>query len=76
MSSEGRLGARKLRRIHKVTGVEAIAGWARHPFWEFRDTEDRHYLLNTKYGEWEPMPNPLHYTSCPAIQAVQRKGLR
>lgn len=68
VSTEGRLGARKLRRITALTGIEAVAGWAWSPHYEFRDQADSHYVMNIKTGEWRPVPHPVHYTSCKAAR--------
>jgi hypothetical protein len=68
VSHEGRLSARKLRWITSITGIEAVAGWAWSPNYEFRDAEDNHYLINIRTGEWEAF-NRLHYSSCAAITA-------
>lgn len=65
MSTEGVLGNKKLRRIKNLTGIDAARGWAWHPFWEFRDAEDRHYWLCTRTHKWQEVTNPRHYTSCP-----------
>lgn len=64
MSGDGALGAKKLRRIRAITGIDAVRGWASHPTWEFRDAEDRHYRLDTSTEEWAPVDRPMHYTSC------------
>lgn len=64
MSTEGLLGAKKLRKIQEITGITPVRGWAWHPCWEFRDDQDRHYDLNPKTGEWREIEHPQHYTSC------------
>ena len=64
MATEGVLSARKLRKIRRITGIDATRGWAWHPYWEFRDAADRHYTLNTHTGRWREIKNPMHYTSC------------
>lgn len=64
MSTEGRLGPKKLRRIEALTGIKAVAGWAWHPVWEFRDLADRHYVLDTRTGDFQPHEAVIHYTSC------------
>lgn len=64
MSTEGILGARKLRKIKAITGIDPVRGWAWHPVWEFCDAEDRHFVVNPRTREFEQVANPLHYTSC------------
>ena len=73
MSTEGVLGAKKLRRIKAMTGIDAVRGWAWHPIWEFRDAEDRHYVINPRTGEWKQINPRFHYSSCPSLNVDQRE---
>lgn len=65
MSMEGRLGKKKLAKLSALAGFEVTCAWAWHPYVEFRDSADNHYLWNKRTNTIEPMHPVRHYTSCP-----------
>lgn len=68
MGVDGRLGIKKLHFIERRTGIRPTYGIALHPYYFFRDTDDRHFYLHMHTGEWGPDDNPNpHFTSCHTI---------
>ena len=64
---DGVLGARKLRRIARATGLEAVRGWAYgYSHWEFVTSDHQHYEIDPGLTSWERIEPRWHYSSCPA----------
>jgi hypothetical protein len=67
MSTDGRLGPAKLRKIAIVTGLTPVCGWAWHPVWEFVVIENdghAHFDFLPRDRTWNRIAEPQHYTSC------------
>lgn len=58
------LGARWLRRAHRITGLEPVRGWSHGGYWLGFVTKDHvHYVVHTSSREWELSECPS-YGSC------------
>lgn len=82
MSADGKLGARKLRRIERLVGEPLLMAFSFHPIVEAVTPDDRHLLVNPSTGEVEQrvFENASgHWNTCPGqadgppLPAVQIK---
>ena len=65
MSTDGRLGARKLRHLAAVTGMTPVCAWAWGRCVDFVTDEHGHYQYDKVTGDVVPQAGPnVHYGAC------------
>ena len=65
MSTEGRLGPKKLRLAEDATGRDLLMAFAWHPWVECVTSDDSHVWWNPDSGEVRVSADPTHYSTCP-----------
>jgi hypothetical protein len=62
-----RLGAKRIRRVARSTGLEIVRAWAHGGYtFDFVTTDHRHGWWDSKTGDWGWLEGIrlTHYTSC------------
>lgn len=60
------LGAKKTRKIARITGLDIARAWTHgvHFMFAFVTDDHEHGWVDIRTGEWGINDDPVHYTSC------------